>query len=175
MLLSKLASFIRELGHFPVGGEIRLKARTDKDFPSHNVFLRFAKKKELLEKTIAWCTDQGDFNDVIDICQQSLAQHGIKKLQVESSPADDEIFGTVYLFKVGNYYKIGRSNSSGRREYELAIQLPEKLTKIHEISTDDPIGIEKYWHNRFADKRKNGEWFELTPTDVKAFKRRKFM
>lgn len=80
-----------------------------------------------------------------------------------------------YLLKSGKYYKIGRSNSPGRREYELAIQLPERVKTVHTIKTDDPAGIESYWHQRFSNRRKNGEWFELRREDVSAFRRRKFM
>jgi len=61
------------------------------------------------------------------------------------------------------------------RERELAIQLPEKVKVMHSIKTDDQSGIEEYWHKRFAGRRKNGEWFELTADDVVAFRSRKFM
>jgi hypothetical protein len=83
--------------------------------------------------------------------------------------------GYVYLVKMGRYYKIGMTNSVGRREYELNLQLPERAELVHVIPTDDPAGIEEYWHKRFAAKNTNGEWFSLDALDVAAFKRRKFM
>lgn len=173
VLLDKLVSLIHELGRFPVFAELRMKARTDKAFPSHNTFRRFGGRAELAARLVSHCESADTHADVVSICRPIASE---AKLDDEGEDrSQPQELGSVYLIKAGRYYKIGRSNSAGRREYELAIQLPEKPKTVHVIRTDDPVGIEAYWHNRFSDKRKNGEWFQLTQADVQAFKRRKFM
>ena len=88
--------------------------------------------------------------------------------------ADVEI-GFVYLIRAGRFYKIGKTNAAGRREREIALQLPDRAVTVHVIRTDDPSGIKSYWHQRFGAKRRNGEWFDLDRSEVAIFKRRKFM
>ena len=66
--------------------------------------------------------------------------------------------------------KIGRSLDVDRRMRDYSI-LPEEVTEVHRIATDDPAGTEKYWHGHLKERVKRGEWFELTRADVTAFKR----
>lgn len=94
----------------------------------------------------------------------------------EDDAGDDEAeWGFVYLFKSGRYYKLGKAVHVGQRERQFQIQLPDKPSLIHQIRTDDPLGIEAYWHRRFEKRRvrPEAEFFDLTPEDVRAFKRRK--
>jgi hypothetical protein len=172
-LLRKLAAFVQELGHFPVHAELKLKAREDPEFPSHNTFAKFGGKAKMAAYLVAYCQQNDNYEDVIAICAPTASNS-----ELEAAPKTTEgyeAFGFIYLLKSGRYYKIGRTNAIGRRERELAIQLPEPAVVIHSIKTDDPVGIESYWHTRFKDRRKNGEWFELSTNDIAAFKRRKFM
>ena len=89
----------------------------------------------------------------------------------DDGATDGLVDGSVYLLKLGKHYKIGKTFSVPRRHREIALELPEKPEVVHLIATDDPTGIELYWHNRFASKRTNGECFALTRKDVRAFKR----
>ena len=171
-VFEKLIELVRELGRYPVINEIKLKARNDKSFPSHNVFQSRGKKRELAAKLLSYCQTRAGYDDIVEVC---LLVSDTDDEVEEESAAFEEDGGFVYLMKSGRFYKVGRTNSVGRREYELSIQLPEKLEQIHVISTDDPEGIESYWHSRFKEKRANGEWFRLSADDVRAFKRRKFM
>lgn len=172
VLIEKYIAVMRELGRFPVVAELRMKRRSDANLPDEGTFKRFGSREEFAAKILDYCHGRAGYEDVATICATIIARH---KAQAEEEIGPEESIGFVYLIKAGRYYKIGRSNSVGRREYELAIQLPEKPRTVHTIRTDDPAGIEEYWHRRFETKRKNGEWFELGAADVAAFKRRKFM
>ncbi|MGC8521887.1 MAG: GIY-YIG nuclease family protein [Steroidobacteraceae bacterium] len=79
------------------------------------------------------------------------------------------------MIRSGRRYKIGFTNSPNRRFREVRIELPDPTHIVHTIETDDPAGIEGYWHCRFASKRvRDTEFFELDSGDVAAFKRRKY-
>lgn len=168
-LIEKYIELIRELGRFPLEGELRIKRKADENFPSHSGFSQLGGKQERIEKILAYCRDNLEFEDVIVICE-AVSKPSQNK---ENQDASSDNVGYVYLIKHGNRneYKIGMTKNPIRREGELRLELPEKIKPIHYIETDDPSGIERYWHNRFSDKRKEGEWFSLSSNDVKAFKR----
>ena len=173
-LLDKYAQLALELGKLPTSGDLRLKTRTDAEFPSNSTFEnRFGTKQELISQLKEHCQTRNEYRGILHLCEKYTPR---KRDMVENNlaPSPEEI-GFVYLIKSGLHYKIGRANSAGRRAYEIALQLPEKASTVHVIRTDDPSGIEAYWHNRFASKRKNGEWFALNAADVAVFKKRKFM
>ena len=173
-LIQHLVYLIRELGRFPTQAELRLRKRDDASFPTFSLWWsRFGTKAALAQAAINFCSARPNLAEIAAICAPIVkAEKSNRDTSIAKMEAD---FGYVYLIRSGRYYKIGRSNSSGRRKYELAIQLPEKVNMVHEIKTDDPVGIEAYWHTRFAAQRKNGEWFDLAAADIVAFKRRKFM
>ncbi len=170
-LIKKYIELIREIGHFPIEGELRIKRKTDRDFPNHSAFSQLGSKQDRVKKIIEYCNGQSEFDDITSICSVVVKTSRETPEAIESSNSDK--IGYVYLIRHGtrNEYKIGRTNNPVRREGEIRLELPEKIQPIHYIETDDPAGVESYWHSRFLSKRKEGEWFSLTVKDVRAFKR----
>jgi hypothetical protein len=169
-LVEQLALLTRRLGHVPTQGDLLLATRSDPEFPSEKVFRPLGSKPERAARILAYCEGNTGYDDVAALWRQiPTAQPVATDTEPEDTPA---VAGYVYLLKHGSReYKIGRTNNPLRREGELGIQLPEKCQPVHYIQTDDPEGVEAYWHRRFASKRKEGEWFALTLQDVRAFKR----
>jgi len=173
VLIEHVISLTREIEKFPVQANFRMKSHNTKGFPCYKAFRRLGKKPEMAQKIINYCKDKLEYQDIIEICK-ALLDSSKKKNEFDSKEAQPQ-FGYVYLMKSGRYYKIGRSDCVEKRKYEIGIKLPEEPKIIHKIKTDDSNGIETYWHKRFEDKRKGGEWFDLSSSDIKAFRRRKFM
>ncbi len=170
-LLEKIIDLTRELKRFPVNLELRIKKRSDPTFPNDGVFRRFGNKAEFIKRVLDYCKDKPDYEDVIELLEP-ITKAGIAMTSplADSQNASEQL-GEVYLFKSGRHYKIGMTKDTVRRGSELRIQLPERMDLIHSIKTDDPSGVEAYWHRRLAPKRMNGEWFDLNSADIKAFKR----
>lgn len=172
-LIEKYIELARELGRLPVPSEMRLKIRRDPSFPNDTTFRqRLGSKLDLVGHILEYGRNRTGYADIVRMCEEYMSNK--REVSEEARPKEEQI-GFVYLMKSGRFYKIGRTNAAGRRERELAVQLPEKASTVHVIRTDDPVGIEAYWHKRFEAKRKNGEWFELGAADIAVFRRRKFM
>ena len=166
IIIQHFIRLTRDLNHLPVHGEIKRRAKTDPEFPSDGTFLRFGGKEKLLAAVLRYCKANPRNEDIIIL---------IEKAQAAAKPvverASKPLTGFVHLMKSGRHYKIGHTISVGSRERQLAIKIPIPPTTIHSIETDDPVGVEAYWHRRFESKRGEGEWFDLSPEDVGAFKR----
>ncbi len=167
-MLQKFADAVRNFGRIPVAAELRMYARAVDGVPNEKTFQReFGGKQGLVAALSKWVIDRQDYADIAPLIPEPTSEE-------TAIPAGDLQEGSVYLLRSGQHFKIGRSDQLETRVKQITISLPEKVTLEHTIRTDDPPGIEAYWHRRFADKRANGEWFNLSAADVRAFKRRKF-
>jgi len=169
-VLEHLAVATRHYGRAPSEAQLRMYSRSNPGFPGHSTFNNhFGDKAATIDRLRDWVVSRPAFADVAALLgPRAEAPAGGPTRAI--TPVD----GYVYLIRSGDHHKIGRTDNIERRFKEISIALPAAATIEHHIRTDDPNGIEAYWHRRFADRRANGEWFKLGPADVAAFKRRKF-
>lgn len=170
LLIEHYVKLAQKLGRLPIKGELIRESKSNPSFPSETTFRRLGDREKLLKSVVDFCRETSRFDDVLALCESKLHEldrNAESPLTTKTKPNT----GFVYLMKSGRHYKIGRTNCLGRREWELGIKIPIPPKTIHRIETDDPVGVEAYWHKRFGDKRGEGEWFNLSNEDVSAFKR----
>ncbi len=164
-VLRQVAELCRQLGRVPSQSDMRLYKRKDSSFPTDKTITEHFVNMSGLRSALRNLAREEGYRYLQELIPAEAAGRAVVRTNVD---------GLVYLLKSGSHYKIGRSDNVERRLREITIALPERVQLVHSIKTDDPPGIEAYWHRRFASKRANGEWFQLAPEDIKAFLRRSF-
>jgi Meiotically Up-regulated Gene 113 (MUG113) protein len=181
-VLLRIAELTRKLGKIPTRPEMRMERRINPQFPNDSVIGRRWSRSELFETLVKFCATNQQYQDVSGILNQISRVAKISDTDdVHSSQTEPNENGYVYIIHAQGAYKIGCTRAPYRRAAEIANQSAKGAKLLHLISTDDPEGIEKYWHGRFSAKRLNGinkqsgEWFDLSADDIRAFKKRKWM
>lgn len=164
-MLAGIAGVARQLGRIPAESDLRVYRASGRYLPGQKAFARhFGGKTGLLLALKRWATAGAGRADITAMLAQVH----------EPCDPPPKITGAVYLMKFGRYFKIGCSATPEQRFNDLQRSLPERARLLHIIHTDDPYGIEAYWHRRFAQKCARGEWFCLASEDIAAFRRHHF-
>lgn len=92
-----------------------------------------------------------------------------KKEKTKSQTDKKQEIHYVYIMlnKQNRYYKIGRSIKPEYREKTLQGQEPDVEIIEKWIASSE---VEKILHRKYKEKRKRGEWFDLTDVDIEEIK-----
>ena len=163
---------IREIGKWPTRGVLDLKHYNDSSFPESSTFYRkLGLTGDLAKNILKFVEDKEEYKDVFNICNSAFEKYeNADELDEDSTKG---VHGWVYLIKHGSRkeYRIGKTTNLLRRLGQNRIELPEKIIPTHSIETADITGVETYWLNRFQGKKMNGDWFNLSKSDVNEFRR----
>lgn len=166
-VVEALADFTNRHGKWPTDNDLLIERRRNTSFPSIKVIRRVRAASPLASRIAAYCSGRPELAVAAEIAA-SIAKSETAKEPTSAAA----VSGYVYMMRSGRRYKIGHTNSPIRRHREVRLELPDPTTVVHTIATDDPDGVEGYWHIRFKLKRvRDTEFFELDASDVAAFKR----
>jgi len=82
-----------------------------------------------------------------------------------------EIPGFVYVIQSEFGYKIGKTVNLKSRTRLFEVKLPFKIELVHYAWFDNYSKAEREFHDMYAEKRLEGEWFSLTDTDLLEIKK----
>jgi hypothetical protein len=76
--------------------------------------------------------------------------------------------GFVYLFRLGEFFKIGIAKDVQKRLSGIRVNTPHSIELIKSWRCRNPLTLEKRMHARFKQYKVQGEWFRL-PGDAVNF------
>jgi len=100
-----------------------------------------------------------------------IAPERLNPVEVIGLPTSGMLAGVVYVLKSAYGYKIGRTRSMPNRMRAFGVQLPFMYTIPFCVWFDDCHAAERRFHDAFASKRINGEWFDLEEADLELIRR----
>jgi Meiotically Up-regulated Gene 113 (MUG113) protein len=183
-MLTAFAQLARSLGRVPTVDDVKVHRAEGGNLPCYKSYAEhFGGSRGLLRALKCWAAASPDCADIAAMIRHARSgrRHRRRRnfrvrrtgalcarlLLPETRP---QARGAVYLLRCGRLYKIGCSRTPDRRVPELQRGWPLTLKLMCMIETDDPFGLEAYWHRRFLEKRTRGEWFRLSAEDVAAFR-----
>lgn len=113
--------------------------------------------KEAIEEYIQRIDEQRD---------KEIEEYEAQTTAKDTKRTKPEQPGWVYIVRSHGRYKIGHSKNLAGRISTLNASVPDGITLIHTIKCADRIQQEAELHEHFADKRLNGEWFDLNEADL---------
>ena len=121
-----------------------------------------------------WISDQTDWDVRGEVLEEVTIAAEIAFAEIQRQgwqPLPPRNPGFVYLLQSPtSAYKIGRTKNPDDRLKTFGVKLPFEVEYVCLIKTADMGALEAELHGYFADKRINGEWFNLTPDDVAQIK-----
>lgn len=96
----------------------------------------------------------------------------LNPIEVIGEPCNGVKSGVVYVLKSAYGYKVGRTRSVPDRMRAFGVKLPFIYTIPLIAWFEDCHLAEHRYHQRFADKRINGEWFDLDEKDIELIRLR---
>ena len=142
LVIEALAKLIDRLKKWPAQNELILERRRNSSFPSIKVIRRVSRETSFASKLVSYCAEHPGLATAAKIAAQRMKTEEAEPPAIGRTPTS----GYVYMMRSGRRYKIGYTNSPSRRHREVRLDLPDPTTLVHTIATDDPGGIEAYWH-----------------------------
>lgn len=101
-----------------------------------------------------------------------VSQERLTPIEVIGEQTTGTHAGVVYVLKSAYGYKVGRTNNVPSRMRAFGVRLPFIYTIPFCVWFQDCHEAERRYHEMFAGKRINGEWFDLDESDIVKIKSR---